>query len=355
MKSAPNHHTAASNSPAPEASSTGCATSAESSIKKPNGFSRAMRTLAGIAGLLVFGVVVTVPMDLAQQLVFAALCFGAALVIDRRGEGRLATLALIVLSVTASMRYLYWRLTETLGFETWLDAFFGTGLVLAELYALLVLLLGYFQTAWPLERKPALLPKDSRTWPTVDVFIPTYNEPLEVVRQTVFTALGIDWPADKIKIFVLDDGRRPEFRAFCESTGIGYITRDNNRHAKAGNINAALARTDSEYVAIFDCDHVPTRSFLQITMGWFLKDDKLAMLQTPHVFFSPDPFEKNLDNFRVIPNEGELFYGLIQDGNDLWNATFFCGSCAVMRRAPLLQVRHCGRNRDRRRAHCSQT
>lgn len=62
------------------------------------------------------------------------------------------------------------------------------------------------------------------------------------------------------------------------------------------------------------------------------------MLQTPHFFFSPDPFEKNLDTFRSVPNEGELFYGLLQDGNDLWNATFFCGSCAVLRRAPLLEV-----------------
>jgi cellulose synthase (UDP-forming) len=39
-----------------------------------------------------------------------------------------------------------------------------------------------------------------------------------------------------------------------------------------------------------------------------------------------------------VPNEGNLFYGLIQDGNDLWNATFFCGSCAVLRRIPLEEV-----------------
>ena len=95
---------------------------------------------------------------------------------------------------------------------------------------------------------------------------------------------------------------------------------------------------EGEFVAIFDCDHIPTRSFLQVSIGWFLRDPKLAMLQTPHVFFSPDPFEKNLGTFRTTPNEGELFYGLIQDGNDLWNATFFCGSCAVLRRAPLLEV-----------------
>ncbi|STT00033.1 cellulose synthase catalytic subunit [Klebsiella pneumoniae] len=93
-----------------------------------------------------------------------------------------------------------------------------------------------------------------------------------------------------------------------------------------------------EFVSIFDCDHVPTRSFLQMTMGWFLKEKELAMMQTPHHFFSPDPFERNLGRFRKTPNEGTLFYGLVQDGNDMWDATFFCGSCAVIRRGPLDEI-----------------
>jgi len=299
--------------------------------------SRVVRWMAMLVATALFGLVVTVPLDLYEQLGFAATGFIVAMVLSKTGS-RLGTLVMMVLSVAASLRYMYWRVTETLGFETWVDSFFGTGLLLAELYALIVLLLGYFQTAWPLDRKPVPMPPDMSTWPTVDVFIPTYNEPLEVVKQTVFTALALDWPVDKVKVFVLDDGRRDEFRAFCEDVGVGYVTRDNNRHAKAGNINAALQVTDGEFVAIFDCDHVPTRSFLQVTMGWFMRDNKLAMLQTPHYFFSPDPFEKNLETFRAIPNEGELFYGLIQDGNDLWNATFFCGSCAVIRRGPLLEV-----------------
>ena len=75
-----------------------------------------------------------------------------------------------------------------------------------------------------------------------------------------------------------------------------------------------------------------------MTLGWFLKDVKLGMLQTPHYFYSPDPFERNLHQFMVIPNEGELFYGVLQDGNDLWNATFFCGSCAVLRRTALDEI-----------------
>ena len=69
-----------------------------------------------------------------------------------------------------------------------------------------------------------------------------------------------------------------------------------------------------------------------MTIGWFLLDPKLALVQTPHHFYSPDPFERNLRAGTTVPNEGQLFYGLIQDGNDLWNAAFFCGSCAVIRR-----------------------
>jgi len=296
-----------------------------------------MRVLALVVALCLFALVATVPLDFWQQVGFAAVCFALAVWLNRL-KGHLATLVMVVLSVIASSRYMYWRLTETVGLGGLFDAVFGIGLVLAELYAFTVLMLGYFQTAWPLQRRPVPMPADSATWPTVDVFIPTYNEPLSVVKPTVFAAMSLDWPRDKINVYVLDDGRREEFRAFCEKVGVTHVTRSHNRHAKAGNINEALKDTNGEYVAIFDCDHIPTRSFLQICMGWFLKDRRLSMLQTPHYFFSPDPFEKNLQTFQEVPNEGELFYGLVQDGNDLWDATFFCGSCAIIRRAPLLEV-----------------
>ena len=295
------------------------------------------RVVAVVFSALLMGLVISVPLDLQGQILFSLGSFGAALLLSKT-PGRLSTLAMIVLSISASSRYIYWRLTDTIGFTHWMDAALGYGLVLAELYAFAVLLIGYFQTAWPLQRRPVPMPTDVSTWPSVDVFIPTYNEPLEVVRQTVFSAMSLDWPKDRLHVYVLDDGRRTEFREFCEELGAGYLIRDNNHHAKAGNINAALQVTHSEYIAIFDCDHIPTRSFLQVCMGWFFKDTNLVMLQTPHVFFSPDPFERNLDTFHRMPNEGELFYGIVQDGNDLWNASFFCGSCAIIRRKELLEV-----------------
>ncbi|ROH93659.1 UDP-forming cellulose synthase catalytic subunit [Stagnimonas aquatica] len=280
---------------------------------------------------------ISTPLDLPRQFLFLALLWGAAMLV-RRMPGDVPTLILVGLSLIASGRYIWWRLSSTLDLEGPLAHVLGYGLVVAEMYTWLILLLGYVQNVWPLKRQPALLPADSRGWPTVDVYIPSYNEPLKVVKPTVLAAANLDWPADKLKIYLLDDGRREEFRAFAAEAGVEYLIRPDNRHAKAGNLNHALTRTQGEYIAIFDCDHIPTRSFLQLTLGWFLRDRRCAMLQTPHHFFSPDPFERNLDTFRRVPNEGSLFYGLVQDGNDLWNAAFFCGSCAVLRRTALEEV-----------------
>ena len=285
------------------------------------------------------------PLTWPQQLFLGVLLVFIAFWIDHSSSSYLVTLTLMLMSMYATFRYGYWRLKFTVDYfrdpgthPTSLDAFFIVLLLLAESYAFVVLVLGYLQMLWPLRRTPVPLPEEPESWPAVDLLIPTYNEPLSVVRFTALAAMNIDWPADKLNVYILDDGKREEFRAFAEEAGIGYMTRDDNKHAKAGNINRALERLDSPFVAIFDSDHVPTRSFLQVTLGWFLRDRKLGMLQTPHHFYSPDPFERNLDQFRMIPNEGELFYGIVQDGNDFWNATFFCGSCAVIRRTALDEI-----------------
>lgn len=280
---------------------------------------------------------ITQPFNPLSQFVFLILLWGVALLV-RRIPGRFSVLMLVVLSLTVSCRYIWWRYTSTLNWDDPVSLVCGLVLLFAETYAWIVLVLGYFQVIWPLNRQPVPLPKDMSLWPSVDIFVPTYNEDLNVVKNTIYASLGIDWPKDKLKVWILDDGGREEFRQFAKQVGVEYIARTTHEHAKAGNINNALKYAKGEFVSIFDCDHVPTRSFLQMTMGWFLKEKKLAMMQTPHHFFSPDPFERNLGRFRKTPNEGTLFYGLVQDGNDMWDATFFCGSCAVIRRGPLDQI-----------------
>lgn len=288
-------------------------------------------------GLLFVLLSITAPFDMGAQVVFMVALWLLAWVLHSV-PGRYVTLMLILLSVIVSCRYLWWRYTSTLHWDDPLDVLLGAVLLLAETYAWLVLLLSFLQSAWPLRRQPVPLPDDRDSWPTVDVLIPTYNEDLAIVRPTVLAAMALDWPHDKLRIHLLDDGKREAFRDFAHEVGINYMTRPDNKGAKAGNLNHALAHTDGELVAIFDCDHIPVCSFLQLTAGWLLRDPRIALVQTPHHFFSPDPFEYNLGVFQTKPNEGALFYGLVQDGNDLWNSTFFCGSCAILRRKALDEI-----------------
>jgi cellulose synthase (UDP-forming) len=306
---------------------------------------RFLRLLFLLVAGVAFYFMAVLPLTWPQQAVLGLLTLLMSMALARSSDSYLITLCLMMMSIFCTFRYGYWRILTTVRFfqdpgSHWgaLDAFFILSLILAEIYAFCILFLGFFQTIWPLRRAPVPLPDSAEEWPHVDVLIPTYNEPLDVVRYTALGALNMDWPAEKLHVYLLDDGRRKDFEQFAFEAGIGYRTRVGNKHAKAGNINAALETTDSPYVSIFDSDHVPTRSFLQVTMGWFLRDPRLAMLQTPHHFYSPDPFERNLGQFRVIPNEGELFYGVVQDGNDFWNSTYFCGSCAVLRRTALDEI-----------------
>lgn len=297
--------------------------------------------LLAIAACAALAPLLILPLAWKEQAVFGAIVVVIAMFLNRASRSLAVTTLLMAFSVFSTLRYGWWRVTQTWEGITsaghihrW-DNVFVLLLLGAEFFAFATLVLGYFQTLRPLKRPPLPLEGDPADWPTVDVLIPTYNEPLHVVSGTVLAAAALDYPAGKMRVLLLDDGRRDEFRQFAAQVGVEYITRDNNRHAKAGNINHALGRISGEYVAIFDSDHVPARSFLRSALGWFLQDRALGLVQTPHHFYSPDPFERNLGHFRTVPNEGELFHRLVQDGNDLWNASFFCGSCAVLRRTAL--------------------
>ena len=254
-------------------------------------------------------------------------------------------LLIMALSVMTTLRYLYYRASYTINFDEWLDTSLSLLLFLAELYGVLSLMLAYFQTLKLTKRQSIALdsiPIDQ--WFSVDIYIPTYNEDIEIVRKTILGAIAIDYPADKKTVYILDDGRaehlrdrRERLRKMCEDLGCTLLTRENNDHAKAGNINTALHKTHGDLVLILDCDHIPVRKFLHETVGFFLKE-KVSLVQTPHWFYNPDPFERNLFTQGRVPVGNELFYKVLQRGNDAWNAAFFCGSAAVVRRSHLLEV-----------------
>jgi len=170
---------------------------------------------------------------------------------------------------------------------------------------------------------------------SVDVFIPTYNESLEVLEKTITGALCLDYP--NFKIWVLDDGRRPWLMEFCESQGVGYLTRPDNAHAKAGNINHALTRTNADFFAIFDADFIPQRNFLIRTMGFFA-DPRIGIVQVPHAFYNYDPTQSSLALQKALPDDQRFFFEAVMPSRDGWDAAFCCGSNSVTRRDALRTV-----------------
>ena len=240
------------------------------------------------------------------------------------------------LSAAASLRYIVWRATATLNFENGVNGTACVLLFLAELYTVGLLFLGHFQTFAPRNRITPWVPPDAR-WPSVDVFITTYDEGVDVVRRTAVGCKELRYAGEK-QVWILDDGRRPAMRELAEKLGVGYLTRPDNAHAKAGNLNAAIQHTEGELIAQFDADHVPVRSFLERTVPFFFGHEDLAFVQTPHNFYNPDVFQRNLLVEDAVAGERDLFFHVLQPGNDRWNAAFFCGSNAVLSREALADV-----------------
>jgi len=261
----------------------------------------------------------------------------------------------IVLAGVLALRYILWRILDTMIYTNVYDFLGMSLLLLAEIYAVSLLFFGLFINAWPLDRKAAKLPQDVSLLPSVDIFIPTYNEPDEIIRITATAATQIAYPKEKLKIYLLDDGstlakrnhpehgdaaweRHYRLRHMAAELGISYITRETNQQAKAGNINHALRYTDSEVILILDCDHVPTQDILKNTMGFFVADKNLFLVQTPHFFINSSPVEKNLDGIANPSGENDMFYRTMHPAMDLWNASYFCGSAALLRRTCLESV-----------------
>ena len=242
------------------------------------------------------------------------------------------------------IRYVMWRASETLdgpGID-WADRIFIHVLFAIELIAmfdaiiLLVMMSRRRDNTPEADRHEARLRAlPASALPAVDVLIATYNEPLEVLERTILCARAIDWP--DLRVWVCDDGRRAWLKAYCERQGVGYLTRPDNRGAKAGNLNAALARTSAPFILVLDADFAPRRHILYRMIGFF-DDPRVAILQTPQFFYNPDPLQQNLGLHRLLPNMERLWYDAILPCRDAWDAAFWCGTNSVLRRSALAAI-----------------
>jgi cellulose synthase (UDP-forming) len=241
-------------------------------------------------------------------------------------------------------RYLNWRIFTTVlpADGEWYEVGWVYFCFAVEMLAFgdaLILYLAFLRTtdrraeADAHEARLRALPPESL--PSVDVYIATYNEPLDVLEKTITGALCLDYP--NFKVWVLDDGRRPWLKAFCAAKGAGYITRPDNAHAKAGNINHALTKTSADFVALFDADFIVQRNFLMRTIGFFV-DPRIGIVQIPHTFYNPDPMQTNLAVRKTLPDDQRFFFEAIMPSRDAWDAAFCCGSNSVTRREALRAI-----------------
>jgi cellulose synthase (UDP-forming) len=221
-----------------------------------------------------------------------------------------------------------------LGYLTWRIGWSGEGaspvlfamLLATEIYGLWALAtLTWF--SW--SRRAAVRPSPT-PGRTVDVYVCTYDEPVEVVAATLAGCRALTYPHTT---YLLDDGRRPEMEELASTAGARYLTRPDNSHAKAGNINAALGRTEGELVLMLDADHVPMPDALDAIVGYF-DDERMGLVQTPHDFFNHD----SVQHYVVGRHEQSLFYRVVCPGKDRHGAAYWCGSAALIRRQALLDI-----------------
>jgi cellulose synthase (UDP-forming) len=165
---------------------------------------------------------------------------------------------------------------------------------------------------------------------TVDVFVTAYREPLELVRHALAAAMAM---RGSKRVWLLDDGEDVALADLARQLGCGYLTRTNRRHAKAGNMNAALPRTSGDVIAIFDIDHAPRPDFLERTLGYF-NDPQIGFVQVMLTF-------RNFDESWVAraATESSLeFYNPTYLGADRLGAATLMGSNALVRREALESI-----------------
>lgn len=231
--------------------------------------------------------------------------------------------------------YLYWRAVYTIPFTLgYVSIIAGIFLFIAEFVGFIEAAIFYI-TLWNINT-PTTPSIETKDFPDIDVFIATYNEPKELLYKTIIGCKNMEYPdKNRVHIYICDDGNRNEIRELCKKMSVGYITRTDNTHAKAGNLNNALRKTNSPYIVTLDADMIPMHDFLMKTIPFFLTEESIGFVQVPQNFYNPDPFQYNLFLENNIPNEQNLFSRLIQAGKSRFNAIIYAGSNTVISRQAL--------------------
>jgi cellulose synthase (UDP-forming) len=284
-----------------------------------------------------------VPMVTGSFLLVPTIMMLVALLAVMRISPRpLAWSRIIVVGIllALTLRYIAWRALSTLNLTQPLNGTFSILLFVLEMLTLFSSTIQLFLMLRVKDRRReadclAHSVHKGEYGPTVDVLIPTYDEPEAILKRTVMGCQALKYPHKEI--YILDDTRRPSVEALAQTLGCHYMTRLDNRHAKAGNLNAAIARTNGDLIAVFDADFVPTTNFLERTVGFF-QNPEMGLVQTPQSFYNADPIARNLGLEDILTPEEEVFYRQIQPIRDGAGSVICSGTSFVVRRQALKEA-----------------
>ena len=156
------------------------------------------------------------------------------------------------------------------------------------------------------------------------------GEPLAMFEHTLAACRRITYPHTT---YLLDDTRDPAFGELARRHGAVHLELLDIPGAKAGKINAALERTNEEFILVLDPDHIPFPMFLDRVLGQF-EDERVGFVQVSQAYYNQD----RSFTARAAAEQTYAFYGPTQMGLHGHGAAVAIGANCTFRRAALASI-----------------
>ncbi len=242
--------------------------------------------------------------------------------VELRLKKKKLLLILVVLGFLSSFYYLKWWVDKSINSNPVFIFLFAIVLfyMIAQVYFLWII---YLNAKYPARA-------DGNKEFKVDVFLPTYNEPVDLVEKTLKAVVDMSYPHTT---YLIDDGNKVEYKELAEKYSAKYIARSNTIDYKAGNINNVLRYSDGEIIAVFDIDHIPQKHYLDHVVNHF-NDSQVGVVQVALDHYNCS--ESYVANACCIMSDD--FFAATMLGMSGMESTVIFGSNSVFRRKALLSI-----------------
>jgi len=154
------------------------------------------------------------------------------------------------------------------------------------LYVEVFFLITYFEFRDKEDKFPARLASESVAGrPSVSIIVPVWNEETTVLK-TIFSLLKLNYPKDKLSIFIVDDGSVDNtwkvVQRFSKNRQIKLLKKENG--GKYTALNYALEFIDSELVGCLDADSLVHPEALKRIVAQFEDSEMMAVTPSVKIF-----------------------------------------------------------------------